>query len=93
MTHHLQPYKCESEEIFQERLAKLQEYLDESNVDGILDLYCPTSPVLYHVPANKIYAVDPNHSMDPSQFSKAIHDILHLIRIEKPEDFPEIHYL
>jgi hypothetical protein len=90
---HEQPYKCESEEIFQERLAKLQEYMNEANIDGIMDIYCPTSPVLYHVTANKIYVVDSNRSNDPSQFSKTIADILHLIRMEKIEDFPEIHYL
>lgn len=91
--NHSQPYKCENEEIFQSRLATLKEYIQEANIDGVLDHYCPTSPVLYHVTKNAVYTVDPILSHDIEHFQRVCQDLLRLITEENGGQIPIIHHV
>jgi hypothetical protein len=88
-----QPYRCESEEVFQERLAVLQEYIRESNIDGVLDYYCPTSPVLYHVPSGIVHVVDANLSHEPEHLRQVIQQIIQEIMQENGGNYPQINYI
>jgi hypothetical protein len=91
--NHPQPYKCESEEIFQTKLAILQEYIREGNLDGVLDHCCPTSPVLYHVTENAVYIAESNLSQDPSNFQRLCQNILSTIIEENQGQIPHVHYI
>lgn len=78
-----QPYLCETREEFSEKLALLKSYISESNVDGIIDNYCNTSPVLYDVSSDIVYIVDCNLSFEPTILQEIIRDILQKITSQK----------
>lgn len=88
-----QPYKCESEEVFQARLAILKEYIRECNVDGVLDHYCPTSPVLYHAETGIAHVVDIGLSHDQEHMQRVIRQILQTIANENGHKHPVIEYI
>ncbi len=93
MSHSQQPYKCLTEDEFQTKLSILQEYMRESNLDGTLDYYCPTSPVLHRVDTNEVYIVDKNLSSDREHFSNVIEELLRQVTEDCHGQIPTIHYI
>lgn len=88
-----QPYKCETDAVFQARLETLKEYIRESNLDGILDYYCPTSPVLHHLESNIVYIVDTNLSYNKEHMKQIVDEILQTIISENGGVYPVIEYI
>ena len=88
-----QPFKCNTQEEFEQKLAIVKQALAADNVDGLLDVYSGASIVLWQTYNNQLVIVNPERSHETSMFDQHLNLILQAIAYESNGVIPPVTYI